>query len=274
MNRLLSPILLLAAASCISFAQEPPAPKPPPARLAVEPDPFAPTAAGEEEAVPAPLLIQIQVEFVETSLEKASELLLTPPATADASALREELRKLTKAGEAKLLDIQLLTGRSGEKQLAESIQEFIYPTEYEPWEVPNEIDVPDKPGGLSPDDVNALDRLVTPATPTSFETRNLGSTLETEPTAGSENRIIDLRLSPTLVWHTGNTVWTERKDSLGNVARIEMPVMYTLKLETALTLKSGKPVLAGMLSPKDAEGKTDLSRKVMVFVKGDLLEVK
>jgi hypothetical protein len=33
-------------------------------------------------------------------------------------------------------------------------------------------------------------------------------------------------------------------------------------------------VLAGVVSPKDAEGTTDLSRKLMIFVKCDTLIVK
>jgi hypothetical protein len=81
-------------------------------------------------------------------------------------------------------------------------------------------------------------------------------------------------LAPDMVWHTGETVWLERKDSLGNISKIQMPKIYSLRTTTALTCKEGQYVLAAALSPKDGEGTTDPSRKVMVFVKCDILVVK
>jgi hypothetical protein len=77
-----------------------------------------------------------------------------------------------------------------------------------------------------------------------------------------------------MVWHTGETVWVERKDSLGNSIKIQMPKIYSMRIATAVTCKEGQYVLAAVQSPKDAEGTTDLSRKIMVFVKCDILVVK
>ena len=41
----------------------------------------------------------------------------------------------------------------------------------------------------------------------------------------------------------------------------------TLRLNTAFTCISGQYTLVGVVSPKDAKGETDMTRKVMVFVK-------
>ena len=62
-----------------------------------------------------------------------------------------------------MLETMMVVARSGEKATSEGISEFIYPTEYEPPEIPSEVDIPDKKGGLSPDDIKllrAIERLI------------------------------------------------------------------------------------------------------------------
>ncbi|MCW1886250.1 hypothetical protein OKA04_16045 [Luteolibacter flavescens] len=234
-------------------------------------DPFDPDAIDGD----TPVIVQVQVDYIEMSHEKLSDLLfMKRPKSADATELRSQVQAMVKDGNAKLLDTQVLAGRSGEKILVESIREQIYPTEAEPASVPDAIATPDKETPVSPAQINALANLVSGPTPTSFETRNVGSTLETEPTVGFDSKLIDLRISPELTWHTGNSRWYERKDALGNVATIEMPDFYTARLTTALTVTRGSYVLAGVVSPKSDKGATDLTRKVMIFVKADVLPVR
>ncbi len=50
-----------------------------------------------------------------------------------------------------------------------------------------------------------------------------------------------------------------------------MPVFYTLRLNTAVTVANGKHALLGALSPKDDKGVTDTSRKVFVFARADVI---
>jgi len=226
------------------------------------------------DAAELPKMARVQVEFVELSHEKLTDLLfMADPTGADATDLRKQLQELVKKGEAKVMETMVCTARSGEKALTEAINEFIYPTEYEPPELPNTVSIPDKDTGLTPDEVKLLKMLRTPATPTSFETRNLGGTLEIEPTFDAEGKVIDLRFAPELVWHTGESVWVETKDSEGNVSKIQMPKIYCMRLTTALTCREGKYVMAAVQSPKDAEGTTDFTRKVMIFVKCDIMDV-
>jgi len=222
-----------------------------------------------------PTMARVQVEFVELSHEKLTELLfMSDPPGGDATELRKQLQELVKKGEAKVIETLVCTARSGEKALSESANEFIYPTEYEPPEIPNTVSIPEKDKGLTPEELKLLRILRTPPTPTSFETRNLGGTLEIEPTFDDDGKVIDLRFVPELVWHTGETVWIEEKDSEGNVSKIQMPKFYTMRLSTALTCREGQYVMAAVQSPKDAAGTTDFSRKVMIFVKCDILAVK
>lgn len=222
-----------------------------------------------------PKYIHVQVEYIEMSHKKLTELLfLSSPKTSDATPLRHQVAELVKKGEASVLETMMGTARPGEKATSEGIQEFIYPTEYEPPEIPTKVTIPGKSGELTPEKLKLMWMMRTPATPTAFETRNLGSTLEIAPHLSDDAQVIDLQLAPEIVWHTGNTVWVETKDGLGNVSRIQMPEFYKLAVNTAITCIDGQYNLLAVLSPKDQNGVTDRSRKVMVFVKCDVQTVK
>jgi hypothetical protein len=216
-----------------------------------------------------PTQVQVQVEYVEMSHEALTKLLfLAKPKSSDATKLREQVQAMVSKNEAKVLETQICTARSGQKATTESIHEFIYPTEYEP---------PSFPSPIASNEGNAQNfpqEWKTSPTPTAFETRKLGGTLEIEPTIGQDNRIIDLRFVPELVWHTGNVTWHEGKDFFGNPFKLQMPDFYTIRLNTALTLINGQYTLAGVVSPKNDKGDIDMTRKVMVFIKCDVIVVK
>jgi hypothetical protein len=233
-------------------------------------DPFDPDAIDDS----TPVMVQVQIEYIEMSHEKLSDLFfMKHPAKSDATELRKELQTLVKRGDAKILETQILTGRSGEKCLVESINEQIYPTEAEIPKIPEPQTAPDKPEDPAPELTKAA-ALAGDAIPTSFETRNVGSTMEIEPTIGSDRKTVDLRFAPELVWHHGDTTWYERKDAAGNSSKLALPDLYTIRMTTALTVTNGSYVLAGVASPRAKDGSSDLARKVMVFVKADVLPVR
>ncbi len=86
--------------------------------------------------------------------------------------------------------------------------------------------------------------------------------------------MIDLRFFPESIWHTGDRIWREGKDLAGISFKISQPDFYTLRLNTALTCLSGQCTFAAAVFPKDAKGEVDMTRKVMIFVKCDILVVK
>lgn len=168
-----------------------------------------------------------------------------------------------------------ILARSGEKATIEVIREFIYPTEYEPPEIPQSTsptsstgDGGGAAGGVFP---------VTPATPTAFETRNTGVTLEVEPTIGEDDYSINLRFIPELVEfegfiNYGSPIQSFATDLVGNPItititenRIEQPVFATRKVETGLTIYDGYTVAVGGLMREDIQNVED---KVPVL--GDL----
>jgi len=175
-----------------------------------------------------------------------------------------------------LMTAPSVTARSGEKALIEIIREFIYPTEYEPPELPNSIGGSVNGGGLGLGSSSGIFP-VTPATPTSFETRNTGVTLEIEPTIGGNDFVIDLRFAPDIVEfegfvNYGSPIQSPATDFLGNPTtvtitenRIEMPVFSSRRVTTALTIFDGYTVAVGGLMREDVQTVED---KVPVL--GDL----
>jgi hypothetical protein len=236
-----------------------------------EVDPFADPPENTDEPPPTIKLVQVQVEFVGMSHEALTKFhFLAKPKTADATALRQQVQDMVSKNEAKVLETQMLTTRSGQRTTSEAIQEFIYPTAFTPMtqqERDEQASVSEMPQIGSPVCFN-------PTTPSAFETRNIGSQLEVEPTVSEDDKIVDVQCTPELMWHTGENIWHQGKDSMGNPFKQSMPNLYTIHLQLSLTCISGQYTLAGVVSPKDDKGNTDLTRKVLVFVKCDVLEVK
>ena len=163
-----------------------------------------------------------------------------------------------------------ILAKSGESATIEVIREFIYPTEYEPPELPQSVGTTssnsnDGDGGGGGAEIFP----VTPATPTGFETRNTGVTLEIEPTIGENNYSIDLRFAPELVEfegfiNYGSPIQTLGTDILGNPIsititenRIEMPVFATRRVTTGLTIYDGYTVAVGGLMREDVQNVED-----------------
>lgn len=180
------------------------------------------------------------------------------------------MRGLNQKKGADVMTAPSIVSRSGETARIEIIREFIYPTEYEPPELPNQVGI----GGGFGNDNNAGNTggsifPVTPATPTAFETRNTGVTLEVEPTLGEDGYTIDLRFAPEIVEfegfiNYGSPIQSPASDALGNPItvtitenRIEMPVFSTRRVSTALTIYDGHTVAVGGLMREEVQNVED-----------------
>ena len=221
---------------------------------------------GEHDSLPKQ--IRVQVEFIDVAHEQLTELMFGEKPPANDAELRKQAGQLVKDGKATILETLLCTSKSGQKSTSESIEEVIYPTEYEPAQVPEEPDSKDKEV-TDKAKATRLNSAVGP-TPTAFATRNVGSTLEIEPTLAEDNKTIDLRFIPEMVYHVGNQIWAEWKGEHGN-SPIQMPTFYCVRLNSSVTLSDGKPMFVASLSPKKQDGTPDFSRKLMVFVRADVI---
>lgn len=232
---------------------------------------LVPILAADESLDPfsipmGPPLIRVQVEFVEMEHGALSRLMAEPRNSTDDTRLRAKVEALVKKGDATVVETMMCLARDGEKATSESIEEFIYPTEYEPAELPSQLRVTPS----TPEHLEWLREMATGPTPTAFETRNLGSTLQVEPSLNEAMDLIRLKLAPEIVYHVKNDIWTEWKDTRGE-SHIQMPTMYTMRLNTSAALQDGSPLLVAAVSPHGKDGYPDYSRKVMVFVRCDVL---
>jgi general secretion pathway protein D len=176
------------------------------------------------------------------------------------------MRGLSQKKGTDLMTAPSVTARSGEKATIEIIREFIYPTEYDPPELPQQVGGQVGGGGGLPGVPAAVNGFpVTPANPTSFETRNTGVTLEIAPNIGANDFVIDLQFAPEIVEfegfiNYGSPIQAPSSDLLGNPTtvtitenRIEMPVFSKRSVNTALTIFDGYTVAVGGLMREDVQ---------------------
>lgn len=227
----------------------------------------ATTALGEEWQ----RQLRIQVEWIELSHEDYTALMDEPDSAHPARTrsgndgpIREKLAAMIKAEKARIIETAAVIARSGQRAKVESIYEYIYPAEY------------DAPLGARPTNDSPPqppESALQPPNPAAFETRNVGTTVEVDPVIGADGMTIDLNLNPELVYLVDQAVWGKHKTKINKVA-IKTPVFYTMRVTTSITTMAGEYSFIGVQSPPNTEsGKPDTDRKVMVFVKADLLEV-
>jgi general secretion pathway protein D len=175
-----------------------------------------------------------------------------------------------------LMTAPSVTAKSGQKATIEIIREFIYPTEYEPPQIPQSMGstIGTSTTGAITGSSSGGSFPVTPATPTAFQTRNTGVTLEIEPTISENDFVIDLRFVPEIVEfegfiNYGSPIQTQGSsnsiDKLTGLVtqipttitltenRIEMPVFSTRRVTTQLTIYDGYTVAVGGMMREDVQ---------------------
>jgi len=152
--------------------------------------------------------------------------------------------------------------KPGQIASIEQVREFIYPTEYDPPEIPQNF------GG-------GENFPVTPATPTAFETRKLGKVIEVEPTVSSDNLTVNLNVTADFSDFTGFINYGT--PILGGAAldggqlsvvtenEILMPVFDAVRETTNVTVWDGQTIAIGGFHGESVAGTND-----KVPVVGDL----
>ncbi|MDA1204587.1 MAG: type II and III secretion system protein [Verrucomicrobia bacterium] len=156
------------------------------------------------------------------------------------------LRALNQKKGIDVLSAPKVTTKSGSSATVEVIREFRYPSEYEPPQVPQTTG-----SGTQP---------ITPATPTSFDMRKVGVSLEVEPTVGSDNYTIDLRLLPEVTEFEGFINYGSPILNRGVVVTenvINYPVFSERKVETSVSIYDGQTVVLGGLMREDVQKVND-----------------
>ncbi len=179
------------------------------------------------------------------------------------------IRALNQKKGVDLLSAPRVTTKSGQRAVIEIIREFKYPTEFDPPQIPQSV------GGNFNANTGGVGGLlggttqnsfpVTPTTPTAFEVRNTGVTLEVEPVVGPDGYTIDLNLVPQVVEfegfiNYGSPIQTTSTNPLGvtvtNVITpnvINQPIFSTRKVTTSVSIFDGNTVVLGGLMREDVQ---------------------
>jgi len=173
------------------------------------------------------------------------------------------IRALSQIKGVDLISAPKVTARSGQKATIQMIRAFPYPTEFHPPQIPQK-------GIVASNDVltnNAfVSQTVTPATPTRFEVRNTGITMEVEPLIGPDGLTIDLNLSPEVVDFEGFVNYGVPILGVVNQAitgipiatvltenTIHQPIFSTRKVTASVSIWDGQTVALGGLLREDVQ---------------------
>ncbi|MEO0447743.1 MAG: type II and III secretion system protein, partial [Verrucomicrobiota bacterium] len=159
------------------------------------------------------------------------------------------LRMVAQRSGRDLMTATSVVTRSGQLGSVRNVREFIYPTEYDPPEIPDQVGF-----AVGPANGTAAGFPVTPANPAAFETREIGAALEVEPLLDGDGVTVLLNLSPEFTFFQGfvnygspiNTVGADPPVALTD-NRILMPVFRTLRNTTSVNVYDGETVVLGGL---------------------------
>jgi general secretion pathway protein D len=179
-----------------------------------------------------------------------------------------------------LLSAPRVTTKSGQRAVIEIVREFRYPTQFQPPQIPQTVGaVRTDSGGIVGDLIpigSSSNVPVTPTTPTAFETRNTGVTLEVEPVVGPDGVTIDLNLVPQVVEfegfiNYGSPILSPSSSFLDTVASvirttpqnvitpnvINQPIFSMRKVTTSVSVWDGQTVVLGGLMREDVQKTED-----------------
>lgn len=168
-----------------------------------------------------------------------------------------------------LMSAPSVTTRSGQRATIEIVREFIYPTEFDPPQIPQTVGATNTGGGAGGAGTSASSFPVTPTTPTAFEMRPIGVRMEVDPVIGPDGYTIDLNLAPEVTEfegfiNYGSPINSVSVDALGRAQTLELtpntinqPIFSTRKVTTAVTVWDGQTVAIGGLIREDVQDVED-----------------
>lgn len=237
----------------------------------------------KEETQALPLQIGMLIEYFELDHREANRLLREfAPRACQVDELRTILGELMGKGEATLVETVWLRSLSGQRTLTQSVEEHIYATEWDPAEIPNVLGavIPPKPPGEPQQTGNNPPQLtpflgkgpaihITSATPTAFQTENLGVTVEVDPVVSRNEKIVYVNISPKRVQKLENRYYTrpEATEPSWGSEHIHMPEFYEMNIQTNFKSIPGHYSLLAFHAPHDQP-----DRRILCLLKVDLLK--
>ena len=183
------------------------------------------------------------------------------------------IRALSQQKGVDLMSAPKVTTKSGIKATIKVIREFPYPTEFNPPQVPPPTTGTQSASATATSGIVVTSGAVTPSTPSAFEKRDLGVSLEVEPQVGADNYTIDLSLSPEVVEFDGFVNYgspingPRYNPSLSNPSGIDsfvitpnvinQPIFSVRKVTTSVSIWDGQTVALGGLIREDVQKVND-----------------
>ena len=238
-------------------------------------DPFV---RGKGEELPQgdnrPKFVSVCFETFSLEIAEAAALYHDQP---NDSALYKEITARVAKGKAKQESFSLVRARSGEKAILKSTSESIYPASYLPGAHAAEKQPPVVRGAAPKPAAPAAAPTTPPSPPptsalpfpTDFKTRDVGLTLEIEPTIAMNDRLIDLRITPSFVTSATRTKWGLVESG------IETPIFEVQQVITAASVLSDRTYFIGTMSrPTDSKVDPDSADRVwFAFAKSKVITV-
>ncbi len=147
--------------------------------------------------------------------------------------------------------------KSGQKANVQVVRELIYPTEFDPPQIPTNVGTNtvliDQNGNETFPPLPPIP--VTPSTPTAFEMRRVGVVLDVEPVISEDNKVIDLTITPEITEFVGFVNYGSPINSVASDGvkveltenRIFQPIFSSRKIATSVKVYDGATVVLGGL---------------------------
>lgn len=168
-----------------------------------------------------------------------------------------------------LMTAPKVTTKSGAEATVKIINEFIYPRQYQPPQIPQST--ANNNGGINFNSANQPPPTITPAFPTDFTKQDLGVILKATPTIGADGYTIDLSLNPKVTDFDGFINYGSPINSVGyrvnpnfigllepyaqtlTTNTINQPVFSVREVNTFVTVWDGQTVALGGLIREDVQ---------------------
>jgi general secretion pathway protein D len=181
------------------------------------------------------------------------------------TALQAVMRGLDQKKGVDLMAKPSVTTRSGKTSNVEFVREFIYPTEYEPPELPQST------GGNGTNGLfggGGSSQAVTPATPTAFDKKDVGVVLDVLPVVDANKQYVSLTLTPSFsdfdgFVNYGSPINAVQSGPLGPVEvtltdnAILQPVFSKQSVTTNVDIADGATVVIGGLEQQTVQNVED-----------------
>jgi len=176
-----------------------------------------------------PCQIEITAQFVEYDLADVDVL------SKEGRVEQDALKSLWQKGKARLLYTPTVVTQSGAEGTAKGVREIIYPTEFTVTPLTSETN-----------GTTIIYGTITE--PGSFETRDVGASLQVLAEVNSDGSWINLTMTPIVVYEPEWKDYSEKSagsKGKGDSTKIEVPFFHSQTVTTSISVKDGATVLMG-----------------------------